>query len=204
VDTKGLSLFAMVTPADMTDRDAAKEVLFRLRLMHPDITIVWADSGYAGKLRDTGDVLAHMGAFVLTLGVLELLQGAAAAAPCEQQYECGTFVVPGQIRLIAVQQYSRPVDRTDVRQAPAGLRSVQQFIGKVVGVAEPEVEGLKLFLRAQNCRRIRMGCALGIRLCAVVQQEQDANGILDPARPPRPYLHAIRRHTRPPSRVSPR
>lgn len=34
VDTKGLPLFVMVTPADMTDRDAAKEVLpriFRLR-----------------------------------------------------------------------------------------------------------------------------------------------------------------------------
>ncbi|MEU1056958.1 transposase [Streptomyces sp. NPDC005876] len=50
VDTKGLPLFVMVTPADTTDRDAAKEVLFRLRLMHPEITIVWADSGYAGQL----------------------------------------------------------------------------------------------------------------------------------------------------------
>lgn len=52
VDTKGLPLFVMVTPADMTDRDAAKEVLFRLRLMHPEITIVWADSAYAGQLVD--------------------------------------------------------------------------------------------------------------------------------------------------------
>jgi transposase len=42
VDTKGLPLFVMVPPADMTDRDAAKEVLFRLRLMHPEITIAWA------------------------------------------------------------------------------------------------------------------------------------------------------------------
>lgn len=50
VDTKGLPLFVLVTPADMTDREAAKEVLFRLRLMHPEITIVWADSGYAGQL----------------------------------------------------------------------------------------------------------------------------------------------------------
>lgn len=52
VDTKGLPLFVMVTPADMTDREAAKEVLFRLqlRLMHPEITIAWADSGYAGQL----------------------------------------------------------------------------------------------------------------------------------------------------------
>lgn len=50
VDTRGLPLLVMVTPADMTDRDAAKEVLFRLRLVHPAITIVWADSAYAGKL----------------------------------------------------------------------------------------------------------------------------------------------------------
>jgi hypothetical protein len=39
----------MVTPADMTDRNAAREVLFRLRLMHPEITIA-ADSAYAGQL----------------------------------------------------------------------------------------------------------------------------------------------------------
>lgn len=50
VDTKGLPLFVMVTPADMTDREAVKELLFRLRPMHPEITIVWADSGYAGQL----------------------------------------------------------------------------------------------------------------------------------------------------------
>src|SRR5690242_18621195 len=50
VATKGLPLSVMVTPADMTDRDAAKEVLFRPRLMHPEITVVRADSGYAGQL----------------------------------------------------------------------------------------------------------------------------------------------------------
>lgn len=50
VDTHGLLLFVMVTPADLSDRDAAKEVLFRLRLMHPEITIVWADSAYGGQL----------------------------------------------------------------------------------------------------------------------------------------------------------
>lgn len=52
MDTKGLPLFVMVTPADLTDRNAAREVLFRLRLMHPEITIVWADSAYAGQLVD--------------------------------------------------------------------------------------------------------------------------------------------------------
>ncbi|MFG2463791.1 IS5 family transposase [Streptomyces sp. NPDC048523] len=50
VDTRGLPLLIMVTPASLTDRAAAKELLFRLRLMHPEITIVWADSAYAGKL----------------------------------------------------------------------------------------------------------------------------------------------------------
>jgi transposase len=50
VDTKGVPLFVMVTPADMPDRNAAKEVVFRLRLMRPEITIVRADSAYAGQL----------------------------------------------------------------------------------------------------------------------------------------------------------
>ncbi|MBC9731133.1 IS5 family transposase [Streptomyces sp. TRM68367] len=52
VDTRGLPLMVMVTPADLHDAAAAKEILFRLRLMHPEITIVWADSAYAGKLVD--------------------------------------------------------------------------------------------------------------------------------------------------------
>ncbi len=50
VDTKGLPLFGMVTPANMTDRNSAKEVLFRPRLIDPGITIVWADSAHAGQL----------------------------------------------------------------------------------------------------------------------------------------------------------
>lgn len=50
VDTHGLLLFVMVTPADVSDRDAAKQVLFRLRLMHPEITVVWAGSAYGGQL----------------------------------------------------------------------------------------------------------------------------------------------------------
>lgn len=51
VDTHGLPLLVMVTPVSLTDRYVAKELLFRLRrLMHPEITIIWADSAYAGKL----------------------------------------------------------------------------------------------------------------------------------------------------------
>ncbi|MFF2432039.1 IS5 family transposase [Streptomyces mirabilis] len=52
VDMKGLLLFVMVTPADTHDAVAAKEVLFRLRLMHPQIAVVWADSIYGGTLVD--------------------------------------------------------------------------------------------------------------------------------------------------------
>ncbi|KAF2776936.1 transposase [Streptomyces sp. OM5714] len=50
VDTRGLPLMVMVTPASLYDSRAAKEVLFRLRLMHPEITIVRADRAYVGKL----------------------------------------------------------------------------------------------------------------------------------------------------------
>lgn len=57
VDTKGLPLFVMVTPADMTDRNPAKEVLFRLRLMHPEITIAWADCRLCRTARDLGEDL---------------------------------------------------------------------------------------------------------------------------------------------------
>lgn len=50
VDTRGLPLMVMITPADLHDSAAAKEVLFRLRLTHPEITLVRADRAYAGKL----------------------------------------------------------------------------------------------------------------------------------------------------------
>ncbi|WP_079408290.1 IS5 family transposase [Streptomyces sp. 3211] len=50
VDTLGLPVMITVTSADMTDRDAARELLWRLRVMQPQITQVWADSAYAGQL----------------------------------------------------------------------------------------------------------------------------------------------------------
>ncbi|MBT2423791.1 transposase [Streptomyces sp. ISL-22] len=50
-DHRGLVLMVMVTAADVTDRDAAKELSIRLALTHPAIAI-WADSAYAGKLVD--------------------------------------------------------------------------------------------------------------------------------------------------------
>ncbi|WP_189938857.1 transposase [Streptomyces sulfonofaciens] len=60
VDTKGSPVMIMVTPADMQDRDAARELLWRLRLTHPRVTQLWADSAYAGKLVDWAEDLLRI------------------------------------------------------------------------------------------------------------------------------------------------
>lgn len=49
-----------VTPADATDRDAARELLWRLRVMQPQLTQVWADSAYAGQLVDWSEDFLDM------------------------------------------------------------------------------------------------------------------------------------------------
>jgi hypothetical protein len=50
VDGGGLLLAVMVTPADRSDRDIARDLLWRVRLTHPELTLAWADSAYAGVL----------------------------------------------------------------------------------------------------------------------------------------------------------
>ncbi|MFH8293040.1 transposase [Streptomyces sp. NPDC018059] len=50
VDLRDLPLSVMVTPADVSDRAAGREVRARLREQHPQFTLVWADSAYAGTL----------------------------------------------------------------------------------------------------------------------------------------------------------
>ncbi|MEQ4206280.1 IS5 family transposase [Actinopolymorpha sp. B9G3] len=52
VDTLGLLLVVMVTAASVQDRDAAKPLLQRLARSFCRIKLVFADSGYAGKLVD--------------------------------------------------------------------------------------------------------------------------------------------------------
>ncbi|MFG2653530.1 hypothetical protein [Streptomyces sp. NPDC048436] len=49
-----------VTPADTLDRDAARELLWRLRVMQPQITHISADSAYAGQLTAWSDDFLHM------------------------------------------------------------------------------------------------------------------------------------------------
>ncbi|MET8221324.1 IS5 family transposase [Streptomyces hirsutus] len=51
-DTLGLLLVVAVTAANIGDRDAAVGLLRRLRHLHRDITLVWADGGYTGSLVD--------------------------------------------------------------------------------------------------------------------------------------------------------
>ncbi|MFE9139734.1 IS5 family transposase, partial [Streptomyces sp. NPDC007355] len=49
-DTIGLLLMINVTAADVTDRQAAADMLPALRARFPTITRLWADSGYTGTL----------------------------------------------------------------------------------------------------------------------------------------------------------
>jgi transposase len=51
VDTTGLLLEVLVTPASTQDRDAARPLLFNLHRARRRIRATWADSGYAGKLQ---------------------------------------------------------------------------------------------------------------------------------------------------------
>lgn len=44
-DTLGLLLAVAVTAANIGDRDAATGLLPRLRRLHRDLTLVWADGG---------------------------------------------------------------------------------------------------------------------------------------------------------------
>ncbi|WP_432190338.1 transposase [Streptomyces sp. Tue6028] len=51
-DTLGLLMVVAVTAANIGDRDATVGLLTRLRRLHRDITLVWADGGYPGGLVD--------------------------------------------------------------------------------------------------------------------------------------------------------
>ena len=50
VDTTGLLLEVLVTPASTQDRDAARPLLYNLRRSRRHVRRAWADGGYAGKL----------------------------------------------------------------------------------------------------------------------------------------------------------
>ncbi|MGC5568700.1 IS5 family transposase [Streptomyces sp. FR-108] len=50
VDMRGMPLKVRVAPATNRDDGPARDLLFRLRLAHPEVTVAWADSAYGGEL----------------------------------------------------------------------------------------------------------------------------------------------------------
>ncbi|MFI6663262.1 IS5 family transposase [Streptomyces sp. NPDC050523] len=52
VDMRGMPLSVMVTKASPHDSIPARDLLFRLRLTHPELVVAWADSAYGGTLID--------------------------------------------------------------------------------------------------------------------------------------------------------
>ncbi|MDH6137992.1 transposase [Kitasatospora sp. MAA4] len=52
VDSLGLLVTVVVTAADVSERDAARVLLWRLRKIHPQLTLVWGDGAYSGSLID--------------------------------------------------------------------------------------------------------------------------------------------------------
>jgi transposase len=51
-DCLGMILMVMVTAANVTDREAARIMLPRLRARFRELSLVWADGGYTGRLVD--------------------------------------------------------------------------------------------------------------------------------------------------------
>jgi len=50
VDTLGLLLMVLVLPADVQDRDGARQLLTRVFGVYGTLRCLWADAGYAGRL----------------------------------------------------------------------------------------------------------------------------------------------------------
>ncbi len=49
VDTAGLLLMVVITAASVQDRDGARTVSEKMSAVFPDVQLIWADGGYAGK-----------------------------------------------------------------------------------------------------------------------------------------------------------
>ena len=49
VDTRGIVLSALVTPANVQDRDGARRLLAGLASLVPRLKTIWADGAYGGE-----------------------------------------------------------------------------------------------------------------------------------------------------------
>ena len=59
-DLGGLPVAVMVTSAGLSDRDIARDLLWRLRITHPELAIAWADTAYSGILVDWAQAFLHL------------------------------------------------------------------------------------------------------------------------------------------------
>jgi transposase len=60
VDTMGLLLLVVITSASVQDRDGARALLDKLKMAMPSLSLLWADGGYAGKLVEWAERIAHI------------------------------------------------------------------------------------------------------------------------------------------------
>jgi transposase len=60
VDTLGLVLAVVVTPASVQDRDGARPLLWQLRASHRAPRLAWADAGYTRKITDWATTTLHL------------------------------------------------------------------------------------------------------------------------------------------------
>ena len=60
VDTMGLLLLVVITSAGMQDRDGARTLLEKVKMVMPSLSLLWADGGYAGKLVERAERIAHI------------------------------------------------------------------------------------------------------------------------------------------------
>lgn len=60
VDTMGLLLLVMITSAGVQDRDGARTLLDKVKMAVPSLSLLWADGGYAGKLVEWAERVAHI------------------------------------------------------------------------------------------------------------------------------------------------
>ncbi|MGW6263638.1 transposase [Streptomyces sp. NPDC055085] len=116
VDTLGLPAMITVTPADTTDRDAARELLWRLRVMQPQITQVWADSAYGGQLVNWPGSFLNM-----TLKTVSRPRGAKKLRRPAQALEGRTD---------SGLDHESPPQRPRLRTSPAALRRVPEPVSQ--------------------------------------------------------------------------
>jgi transposase len=67
VDTSGLVLDVVITPASVQDRQGARPLLWNTRRACPRVRLIWADAGYTSK---TGKLATWAATFKMTLSII--------------------------------------------------------------------------------------------------------------------------------------